>query len=402
MKTTRISMMWFTALACGLSAIASGQTTWHVDASASGPGTGTAGDPFNAIQPALAASVQGDKIEVAPGLYVGNLNTHKRVRVWAPGGPLVTVIQPSGTSQWTIYSHSCCHHLFELEGFTVHGGVRVEDGAVSRCIFIGDGGGQAIGTGHEIAVEHCTINGYAVGAAPSLYGADIHVRNSLLANNDVDFVEVLPGSYNWWSKYSVGGAVFVSGMGPAGLLNGPGHDYHLAPGSGCIDAGDPAAPLDPDGTRSDLGALPFDPAYAPFTTYCTAKTNSQGCVPSIGAVNNASLSSERPFFITCSQQLNERNGLLFYGFQPNFTPYQGGFLCVKSPTTRSPLLNSGGNSGATDCSGAFVYDFNERIQSGADASLTLADDVCAQFWSRDAAASFGNNRSDAITFAILP
>ncbi|HUU93268.1 MAG TPA: hypothetical protein VM238_18895, partial [Phycisphaerae bacterium] len=31
------------------------------------------------------------------------------------------------------------------------------------------------------------------------------------------------------------------------------HDYHLQPGSPCIDAGDPADPTDPDGSRTDMG-----------------------------------------------------------------------------------------------------------------------------------------------------
>lgn len=35
-------------------------------------------------------------------------------------------------------------------------------------------------------------------------------------------------------------------------------DYHLSYGSPCIDAGDPASPPDPDGTRADMGALYFD------------------------------------------------------------------------------------------------------------------------------------------------
>jgi hypothetical protein len=35
-------------------------------------------------------------------------------------------------------------------------------------------------------------------------------------------------------------------------------DFHLLPGSPCIDAGDPASPLDPDSTRADMGALYFD------------------------------------------------------------------------------------------------------------------------------------------------
>ena len=35
-------------------------------------------------------------------------------------------------------------------------------------------------------------------------------------------------------------------------------DYHLLPASPCIDAGDPASPLDPDGTTADMGAYFFN------------------------------------------------------------------------------------------------------------------------------------------------
>jgi len=35
-------------------------------------------------------------------------------------------------------------------------------------------------------------------------------------------------------------------------------DYQLLPNSPCIDAGDPSSPLDPDGTRADIGAYYFD------------------------------------------------------------------------------------------------------------------------------------------------
>ena len=38
-------------------------------------------------------------------------------------------------------------------------------------------------------------------------------------------------------------------------LNG---DFRLQPGSPCIDTGDPSYPLDPDGTRADMGAFFFD------------------------------------------------------------------------------------------------------------------------------------------------
>ena len=42
-----------------------------------------------------------------------------------------------------------------------------------------------------------------------------------------------------------------------------GGDYHLAGGSPAIDAGDPVAPTDPDGSRADIGRFPYDPAFDP-------------------------------------------------------------------------------------------------------------------------------------------
>jgi len=43
------------------------------------------------------------------------------------------------------------------------------------------------------------------------------------------------------------------------FVNAGNHDYHLQPYSPCIDAGDPGSPLDPDGSRADIGAFTFAP-----------------------------------------------------------------------------------------------------------------------------------------------
>ncbi len=71
-----------------------------------------------------------------------------------------------------------------------------------------------------------------------------------------------------------------------------------------------------------------------------------------------------------------------------------------SPTRRTPLQNSGGSTTGTDCSGTFAFDLNSRIQAGSDPALVPGVFVYSQYWSRDPAASFASNRSNAIRLAI--
>jgi len=140
------------------------------------------------------------------------------------------------------------------------------------------------------------------------------------------------------------------------------------------------------------------------TPYCTAKTNSLGCVPTINSIGSPDFNAGSGFLVTLSNTLNQKSGLLFYGLLgPASSPFQGGTMCVQSPVLRTLAQNSGGNATpANDCSGSYSYDFNVHIASGVDPLLTVGRLVCAQYWSRDPAATFTTNLSNALRFYIYP
>lgn len=139
--------------------------------------------------------------------------------------------------------------------------------------------------------------------------------------------------------------------------------------------------------------------------YCTAKVNSQGCTPAIGFVGVLpSLSDPQPFLITASSVINNKFGLLLYGFGAQAAPFQGGTLCVAPQIRRTGLQSSGGNPPPNDCSGTFALDFNAYLQSGADAELTAYRTVFAQYWYRDpqSGGGFPTGLTDALRTSIAP
>lgn len=137
-------------------------------------------------------------------------------------------------------------------------------------------------------------------------------------------------------------------------------------------------------------------------TYCTGKTNSQGCVPAIAMSGTPSLTASAPFVVSCSNVVNQKFGMLYYGFAEDAAPFQGGTRCVATPIRRTPLQFSAGNPPPGDCSGSFAFDFNAWMQSGADANLLVGRLVHCQYWYRDPLASFGSGLSDGGRFAICP
>lgn len=397
-----------------LASVAAPATTWYVDASAAAPGNGTLASPYASIAFALAqpTTVAGDTLLVAPGTYSSNLTISKGVTVRSTGGPLVTRILPNMGSDTVFLAHAQA----VLEGFSITGVggdvaliVSLSNGTLRRCIVSGNMYGFYMGV--EVTqgtIESCTIVGNRIGIAGlTHFAGQLTLRNSIVANNlQEDYtnnlfgpVEYCAGMDNdpYWLTHGVGNLP----MDPQTYFPAFGQ-AQLQPGSPCIDAGDPLAPPDPDGSRLDIGAVPFDRNFTPGPSiYCTAKLNSQGCLPAIAYQGQASFTSASPFLVTASQIVPQRIGLLFYGFGPRAAPFQAGVHCVLPPTPRTTAQSSGPGG---PCGGSYSLDMNAWIQSEVDMRLVPGAVVCAQYWYRDPGepAGFNTGLSDAIQFAIAP
>ncbi len=139
------------------------------------------------------------------------------------------------------------------------------------------------------------------------------------------------------------------------------------------------------------------------STYCTAKPNSQLCLPDLVFSGTPSVTSPLPFTLQATQLINQQVGIFFYGTSgTQASPFQGGTLCVKAPLVRSPVLSSGGNPPPDDCSGVLTFDFNALIQGGTDPALVAGAQVNTQAWSRDPADPFTTSLSNALQFVIAP
>ena len=125
------------------------------------------------------------------------------------------------------------------------------------------------------------------------------------------------------------------------------------------------------------------------TIYCTAKTTSSGCVPSIAFFGPPS-----PFFkVSCSQVEAVQFGVLFYSTSGSaLIPFQGGALCANPPLIRMSVQHSGG---AAPCTGTFNQDM-----SGLLGALTSGTIVQCQYWFRDPGDPFGTGLSNALEFAV--
>jgi hypothetical protein len=130
-------------------------------------------------------------------------------------------------------------------------------------------------------------------------------------------------------------------------------------------------------------------------TFCTAKTSSSGCVPSIGATGSTSIAAG-DFAITGAALEGGQFAVVVYGTQGGAAiPFQGGFLCVAPPLARLQPMATGGAQGA--CDGSLA-----QPAAGVLAAVGPGNGFHAQIWFRDPGAASGSGLSEGLEVVACP
>jgi hypothetical protein len=148
-------------------------------------------------------------------------------------------------------------------------------------------------------------------------------------------------------------------------------------------------------------------AFAPATvqsTYCTAKTNSLGCIASISGDGFPSPTAATGYTIRAPNVRNQTAGTLAFTVSGTAaTPFGGGTLCIAAPWRRTAVLSSGGTPpSVVNCSGVWQMDFNAWMS--AHVALPAGIDVRCQWLGRDGGFLPPDNwtLSNALEFTVRP
>ncbi|MEZ6018340.1 MAG: hypothetical protein R3F49_24795 [Planctomycetota bacterium] len=261
------------------------------------------------------------------------------------------------------------------------------------------GGGVAASSATGSSADRVTI----VGNFASLAGGGVSngdYRNTIVWHN---FGGAAFGAFTFaYSNVEVP----ATGLGNLSLdplvFGRSGGDVHLRAGSPCIDAGDPNAPLDLNGTRVDIGALTFDPGWLEGpANYCrpTRTPAPEECLPEIEALGVASLSSPTPLTLMGTSIVPGQLGILLMGHTPasvalSYPGLDPITICVGPAFVRGPVQQAtmGGPCGGV---------LNLQLNAAYFASVGFApgDRLHAQYWFRR---PNGTALTDAVDVPVVP
>ncbi|MCK4653946.1 MAG: right-handed parallel beta-helix repeat-containing protein [Candidatus Cloacimonetes bacterium] len=214
-------------------------------------------------------TITGNSANYGGGIYCSNYSNPSLVNITITGN---SAVESGGGISCGNYSSPSLQNV-TITGNTASGGYL--------C-----GGGGIYCSGSSPSLENVTITGNTV----NNHGGGIYCRsdshpvliNSILwGNAQMEIYIYISGSVTATYSDIEGGWTGTGNINADPLFIDPGNNnYYLLYISPCIDTGDPASPLDPDGTIADMGAYYFDRSPgAPAITAVTDVPDDQGrCV----------------------------------------------------------------------------------------------------------------------------
>ncbi|MEM8710545.1 MAG: right-handed parallel beta-helix repeat-containing protein [Planctomycetota bacterium] len=264
------------------------------------------------------------------------------------------------------------------DSFTDGGGAIGSAGLVENCTFVGNVSRPDFAD--TIRSASVVVNCILIGTSADVIGAATSVRYSNVLGG-------LPA-----------GAALEGNISADPQFWGAPDDLGLLANSPCIDTGDPAI-LDADGTRSDMGAIAFDPfrceagcAGALGVQTCTANVNSVGAPASLAAFGSSVAQDDRVTF-TVTDVPVQHFGFFLLSESSGSAPLGGGsqgLLCLGGAVRRlsNDVLTTRGT-------GVVAY----RPQLGSVApgfSIGAGETWFFQYWFRDANPGPTSNTSSAV------
>ncbi len=288
------------------------------------------------------------------------------------------------------------------------GGAVAGSGTVTGSIFSGNtatdtytGGGGALNGAWD--VDFCTfVNNTAVNSNGTIVAStaqgNVTLRNSIVLGGAAPRISPATGTATF-SNVEGG----FPGNGNISVPESLWPDFALLPDSPSIDTGDPASPLDADGTRADRGAIPFDPfrceagcAGALGATTCTANPNSTGQGAALSALGDPAASENRLVLNVTESPAGSLGYFLASETAGNQMLGGGsqGLLCLGGSILRfsNTVLNDRGTG---------VVSFRPRLDAFPQGGVVLAGETWLfQYWFRDANPQATSNTSSALSITF--
>ncbi len=235
---------------------------------------------------------------------------------------------------------------------------------IHRSVFVGNGAtggvfpsiGGAIQATAGTVIEACTIVQNTLSGS-SVQGGAVYgpatITNSILRGNSAP--EIAGGAVLRYCDVAGGASGVGNFDAPAGFVDEVGRDFHLGTGSACVDAGDPQL-VDPDGSRSDVGAFPFATLYVRSNTRTADWTSPSW--PQVSAVVGGQVVLRTQLtsalagaaFLVVGSASGTSPGLLLGGRHVPLNPDGYTSFCVGNPNSAvlGPSLGTLGSRGTVD------------------------------------------------------